>query len=131
MFVSLSLQGKLDEESVRSIYPELLKRMDDSNNQVRFAILPAFQSLFIAFKAQHDERVGLGHGWDTMAFSMVLKGLLLHMDDQDADLGTAIAETMQQALLVDKQCTLEEIQTGRGKARHMDRYDALLNTAGH
>jgi dynein assembly factor 5, axonemal len=69
----LAVGGALSHEQVRSVYIELTKRLDDSNNGVRVAACGALRALCGALTSAYC---------DTNA-GYLAQGVLVHMDDSD------------------------------------------------
>jgi HEAT-like repeat len=66
--------GALGEEPVRELYPELLKRLDDSNDSVRKAVCATLAAFFRATPPGNVKGTVLDYSSDQ---------LLVHLDDQD------------------------------------------------
>jgi HEAT-like repeat len=66
--------GALGEEPVRELYPELLKRLDDSNDSVRKAVCATLAAFFRATPPENVKGTVLDYSSDQ---------LLVHLDDQD------------------------------------------------
>ncbi len=71
------LPGTLGEDPVRLLYPELLKRLDDSNDDVRLAACDAINSLFMATPKVHLQGTPLEYS---------VEQLLIHLDDQNSSI---------------------------------------------
>jgi HEAT repeat len=59
---------------VRELYPELLKRLDDSNDSVRRAVCATLAAFFRATPPENVKGIVLDYSSDQ---------LLVHLDDQD------------------------------------------------
>lgn len=57
----------------RELYPELLKRLDDSNDVVRVAACKCFVSYFKALPAE----------WSGSLFRYIVSSLFIHLDDPE------------------------------------------------
>lgn len=57
----------------RELYPELLKRLDDSNDVVRVATCKCFVSYFKALPAE----------WSGSLFRYIVSSLFIHLDDPE------------------------------------------------
>ncbi len=69
------LPESLGEEPIHLLYPELLKRLDDSNDDVRLAACEAINSLFMVTPKVYLQGTPLEYS---------VEQLLIHLDDQDA-----------------------------------------------
>jgi dynein assembly factor 5 len=66
------------------MYPELLKRLDDSNDEIRVAVSKTFMAYFQCFDEGFDVGLYSAH------LEAIYKGLLVHLDDPDAKIQHAI-----------------------------------------
>ncbi|XP_046844839.1 dynein axonemal assembly factor 5-like isoform X2 [Xenia sp. Carnegie-2017] len=66
---------QFEVDCLHLLYPELLKRMDDSSDEVRLFVTKAFQEYFRAFPSDYDKELNKLH------IEAVFKGLLVHLDD--------------------------------------------------
>ena len=79
--------SSLDHDRLHFMYPDLLKRLDDSNDDIRIAIAKTFQAYFDCFNDNYDPKLYKAH------LEAIYRGLLVHLDDpesqiQDVVLGT-------------------------------------------
>ncbi len=79
------LPGALGEDPIRLLFPELLKRLDDSNDDVRLAACEAINSLFMATPKVHLQGTPLEYS---------VEQLLIHLDDQDASIQVSIPKKL-------------------------------------
>ncbi|CAM9572924.1 unnamed protein product, partial [Choristocarpus tenellus] len=75
------LPGALGEEPVRQIYPELLKRLDDSNDLVRRSVCTTMEAFFKATPPQNIRGTILEYSCEQ---------LLVHLDDEDEAMQDAV-----------------------------------------
>ncbi|KAK9808847.1 hypothetical protein WJX72_004932 [[Myrmecia] bisecta] len=76
------LGAEMTDEQRRAIYPELLKRLDDSSNTVRIAVCEALAAFVFTLRS----------GYDDANTGYLLNGLLIHMDDVDPELQEAVCQ---------------------------------------
>ena len=76
--------NSLDHDRLHNMYPDLLKRMDDSSDDVRVAVAATFQSYFACF--QNDYNVGLYKAH----LEAIYRGLLVHLDDPEPRIQEAV-----------------------------------------
>jgi len=65
-----------DSEDYKEVYPELLKRLDDSQDGIRIATAEAF---CVFFKYLPDP-------WSSSLYDYTIKNIFIHLDDQNADI---------------------------------------------
>lgn len=70
------LHPVFEDEEYKEIYPELLKRLDDSQDGIRIATAEAFQ---VFFKYLPDP-------WSTSLYEYAVKNIFIHLDDHNPDL---------------------------------------------
>lgn len=103
----LSVGDTLTCEQCRMIYPELLKRLDDSSNTVRVNICQALNALVQSMGPLLDD--------DNVAY--FINGMLIHMDDVDSTVQEAVCSVLESAA-VHKPVVVKEVV---GKAQHLHR----------
>lgn len=70
------LKEEFDGEEQKEIYPELLKRLDDSQDGIRIATAEAFCTLF----------KNLPNPWSTSLYGYTVKNIFIHLDDQNPEI---------------------------------------------
>ncbi len=65
------LHEEFDDEDYKEIYPELLKRLDDSQDGIRIATAETFQMFF-----RH-----LPDPWSCSLYEYTVKNIFIHLDD--------------------------------------------------
>lgn len=103
----LSAGDTLTCEQCRLIYPELLKRLDDSSNTVRVDICQALTTLVQSMDSLLDD--------DNVTY--FTNGMLIHMDDVDSTVQEAVCSVLECAA-VHKPMVVKEVV---GKAQHLHR----------
>jgi hypothetical protein len=104
----------------RRIYPELLKRLDDSDNRVWIAASAGFTT-FVSVMPPMFEDTNVGH----MAAGLLVH---MHMDDADAAVQGAVCDAMCTLARVRPHVTCAELAKVRGFHRssvYVDRVAAL------
>ena len=71
------LRGAFGEEAVYEMYPKILKRLDDSHDEVRMAICVTLQ-MFL--------RCAPKHCYSSTSVEYMLDQLLIHLDDPDPNM---------------------------------------------
>ena len=67
----------LDDHRLHNMYPDLLKRLDDSNDDVRIAITDTWIAYLACFQDDYQVALYRAH------LEAMYKGLLIHLDDPD------------------------------------------------
>lgn len=101
----LSAGDSLTCEQCRMIYPELLKRLDDSSNTVRVNICQALTTLVQSMGPLLDD--------DNVTY--FINGMLIHMDDVDSAVQEAVCNVLESAAVY-KPVVVKEVV---GKAQHL------------
>lgn len=70
------LHEVFDDEEYKEIYPELLKRLDDSQDGIRIATAETFQ---VFFRRLPDP-------WSTSLYEYTVKNIFIHLDDQNTEI---------------------------------------------
>jgi dynein assembly factor 5 len=70
------LHTVFDDEDYKEIYPELLKRLDDSQDGIRVATAETFQ---VFFKHLPDP-------WSSSLYEYTIKNIFIHLDDQNPEI---------------------------------------------
>merc|ERR1712045_356258 len=84
----VELQAEISSEQLREVYPELLKRLDDSNDEIRAAVCDA---LTVFFKC-------LPPKWSRSLFEYMLRTLFVHLDDPNLKIQQGIYGVLEAAL---------------------------------
>lgn len=75
----------LSEEQKKALNKDLLKRLDDSNDDIRVEITKAARLLFASLPPDAD----------AMEFRQLVDALLVHMDDSDARVQNAVCSVLE------------------------------------
>ena len=120
----MSERKYLEWEFYTDLYPELLKRMDDSNDEVRVATCAAFQSFFRKLPAN----------WNNNAYTYILTSLFVHFDDPNKNIREAVNSVLSVALnhLPDKflTCAQKALNTSVQSVRQIESLIALAESVG-
>ena len=77
----LFLKGTADNEDLKTIYPELLKRLDDAQDGIR---IEACKALEVLFEMMEDP-------WSSSLYEYTVKQIFIHLDDPNDAIQKAIA----------------------------------------
>ena len=104
----LASVGKLlTYEQWRLMYPELLKRLDDSSNAVRTSICAALNALV----------QDMGPSVDDGNMTYLVTGILIHMDDVHPDIQEAVCSVLETAAA----CKSAVVHEAISKVQHLHR----------
>jgi dynein assembly factor 5 len=106
----------LTDEQRRFVYPEILKRMDDSRDEIRVAAARVAGAFFRAAPKDYDE-TNVGY---------LLKGFVVHMDDANGDVQEAVCAACEIAAGVKTEATREAMLAARNTHRHPRFVDRVL-----
>ena len=98
------LRGGFGDQAVRDLYPKLLKRLDDSVDDIRKSSCGMLKS-FLLCAAPECYR-------GTM-IDYTLDQLFVHLDDPDAEIQAAVAEVIIAAAQIDKALVEKKAQSAK------------------
>merc|ERR1719221_21922 len=104
----IELQAEISGEQLREVYPELLKRLDDSNDKIRVAVCEA---LSVFFKC-------LPPKWSRSLFEYILRTLFVHLDDPNPEIQQGIYGVLEAAVHQDYETFIREAQVAAAKSAH-------------
>ena len=113
---------RLTDEHRRYVYPELLKRMDDSRDEIRIQCAGVVAAFFEAMPFDYDE-TNVGY---------LLKGFMVHMDDPNRAVQEAVCSAVEIAAVKKPDAVLESVRAARDAHRgptYLDRADAAAQRA--
>ncbi|CAJ1377289.1 unnamed protein product [Effrenium voratum] len=113
------LQAEINGEQLREVYPELLKRLDDSNDKIRVAVCEA---LDVFFKC-------LPHNWSRTLYEYILRNLFVHLDDPNPEIQQGIYAVLQSAVHQDYATFQKEAQSAVVKSSHPRLCEELVRLA--
>nr|KAG5713594.1 hypothetical protein BaRGS_024642 [Batillaria attramentaria] len=79
-----TLGSTLDQDQLHNLYPELLKRLDDSSDDIRVTVSCTFLAYFDCFQDKYDRDLYGAH------LEAIYKGLLVHLDDPEQKIQEAV-----------------------------------------
>lgn len=79
-----TLGSVLDQDRLHNLYIELLKRLDDSSDEIRVAVTRTFLAYFDCFREDYDAGLYRAH------LEAMYKGLLVHLDDPDQSIQESV-----------------------------------------
>jgi dynein assembly factor 5 len=115
----VELQAEINGEQLREIYPELLKRLDDSNDKIRVAICDALAVFFQCLPPK----------WSRSLFEYILRTLFVHLDDPSYEIQEGIGKALEVAAHQDYTTFIAEAKTAAAKSAHPRRCEELARLA--
>uniref|UniRef100_A0A8C6TL32 Dynein axonemal assembly factor 5 n=1 Tax=Neogobius melanostomus TaxID=47308 RepID=A0A8C6TL32_9GOBI len=110
----------LHPEALNKIYPELLKRLDDSSEEVRAVALEALGLWFSGLSKEYSPELCAGH------LQFIFQQLLLHLDDPDSAVQDQVLEVLKKGSPVHLSLLKTETEAVRDKQRCPMYCDRLL-----
>uniref|UniRef100_A0A8C1HUQ6 Dynein axonemal assembly factor 5 n=1 Tax=Cyprinus carpio carpio TaxID=630221 RepID=A0A8C1HUQ6_CYPCA len=105
---------RLNTDSLNKIYPELLKRVDDSSEDVRVEALKSLSTWFSSLGKNYDTQSCRPH------LEFLFQQLLLYMDDPDTKIQDSVLEVLKVASEVDGGLLQQQTEAVREKQRSPD-----------
>uniref|UniRef100_UPI0037E7320A dynein axonemal assembly factor 5-like n=1 Tax=Semicossyphus pulcher TaxID=241346 RepID=UPI0037E7320A len=117
----LKLTGtSLHPEALNKIYPELLKHLDDSSEEVRSVALQALGLWLSSLTKDYSPEFFSAH------LQLLFQQLLVHMDDPDDSVQDHVLEILKKGSSVHPALLKREVEAVRGKQRSPVYCDQLL-----
>ncbi|KAE8283195.1 Dynein assembly factor 5, axonemal [Larimichthys crocea] len=110
----------LHPEALNKIYPELLKRLDDSSEEVRSVALQALGLWLTSLTKDYNPEFCTPH------LQFLFQQLLLHLDDPDSSVQEQVLEVLRKGSLVHPTLLRREVEAVRDKQRSPLYCDQLL-----
>lgn len=117
----MSCKESLNADMLHQVYPELLKRMDDSSDEIRIVVTKTFLAYFRAFPSDYDCDLYKLH------LQAMFKGLLVHLDDPSASIQEATLNVLKDAAKVQPLLLKEQVEAVRHKHRVARYCEELIN----
>eukprot|EP00045_Choanoeca_perplexa_P009487 m.91812 g.91812 ORF g.91812 m.91812 type:complete len:863 (-) comp14918_c0_seq1:131-2719(-) len=108
-------------DQLHKLYPELLRRLDDSDNDVRLMTCRAFQAYASIMTTGYDVELYKAHT------TGILRGMLIHLDDPNPAIQDAVQEALVVVSSVNKEQARECIEAVMTKHRSPTRCQRLLD----
>ncbi|XP_035389658.1 dynein assembly factor 5, axonemal [Electrophorus electricus] len=110
----------LQPDALNKIYPELLKRIDDSSEEVRIEALKALSVWFSCLGKHYETHTYRPH------LEFLFQQLLLYLDDPDQKVQLIVLEVLKTGSGVDPVLLQKEVEVVRDKQRRTEHCDHLL-----
>ncbi|XP_069503334.1 dynein axonemal assembly factor 5 [Ambystoma mexicanum] len=112
--------NRFDPDRLNKIYPELLKRLDDASDEVRVAAVKTLITWFKCITDDYERTTFKPH------IEYLYQGLLVHLDDPDRSIQSAVLETLKEGSVVHPALLAQEIEAVKHKHRTPAYCDQLL-----
>ena len=113
----------MEEREILDIYPELLKRLDDSVDSIRIAACLPFCIYFTLITARFERRSKFGN------FKYVVESLFTHLDDPSDKIQRAVGEVLQASARFNKEDFLKVAMEAKQKHKHPRSVGELIEMA--
>mmetsp|Transcript_26674 Transcript_26674/g.61372 ORF Transcript_26674/g.61372 Transcript_26674/m.61372 type:complete len:926 (-) Transcript_26674:17-2794(-) len=113
------LRHEVTGDQLREVYPELLKRLDDSNDQIRAVVCEALCTFFQCLPPK----------WSRSLYEYMLRTLFVHLDDTNVEIHRGIQSVLEAAAPADPQTFIQEGQLAAGKSTHPRACEELVRMA--
>ncbi|MEQ2252894.1 hypothetical protein ILYODFUR_026543, partial [Ilyodon furcidens] len=118
---TLKLIGtSLHHEALNKIYPELLKRLDDSSEEVRSVAMQAVGLWLSSLTKDYNPELYAPH------LQLLFQQLLLHLDDPDSSVQDQVLEVLKKCSSLHPSLLQKEAEAVRDKQRSPLHCDLLL-----
>ncbi|KAK3090687.1 hypothetical protein FSP39_013747 [Pinctada imbricata] len=118
-----TMGSDLGQDRLHNIYPDLLKRLDDSSNEVRIIVCKTFLAYLDSFEDKYDTVLYRAH------LEGMYKGLLIHLDDPDNKIQEAVLEVLKKIGSLHPGMLLQEVESVKHKHRTQTYCNQLINYA--
>ncbi|XP_064172156.1 dynein axonemal assembly factor 5-like isoform X2 [Anguilla rostrata] len=112
---------ELHPDCLNTIYPELLKRVDDSSQEVRSVAVSALGCWLSSLGESYDRQTCRPH------LHFLFQQLLLHMDDPERSVQDHVLDVLKAGSSVDPELLRQEVEAARDKQRSPFHCDQLLH----
>ena len=109
------LKGAFAAQSLSEMYPLLLKRLDDSSDQVRLAIFTTLESFFQCAPKENYNSTLLDYSLDQ---------LFVHLDDRDSNIQEGALSVIK---VISEHCSRELVMRKADSAKHTHRDEKIIN----
>jgi len=119
----LAVGGKecFDCDALHALYNELLKRLDDSSDELRLAVTQTFLTYFTLFPKDYNVQLYKAH------LQALYRGLLIHLDDSNADIQEAVFKVLCEGGQIHPEYLCEHVNNVIHKHRSSTYCNKLLN----
>ncbi|GAB1607799.1 dynein assembly factor 5, axonemal-like [Argonauta hians] len=120
MLENVSRCWQVDCDTLHTVYPHLLKRLDDACDDIRVAVTATFLAYLDAFPSDYDRDFYKAH------LEVIYQGLLLHLDDSERPIQEAVLGVLKKGGHLYPALLVSEITKVKHKHRTSTYCDQLL-----
>ncbi|KAH9491870.1 Dynein assembly factor 5, axonemal [Bulinus truncatus] len=113
----------LGQDRLHNMYPELLKRLDDSNDEIRMTVTKTLLAYFDCFEGGYDALLYRAH------LEAIYRGLLVHLDDPERNIQEAVLGVLKKACELSPHMLIKEVESVKHKHRSTKYCDELIQHA--
>ncbi|XP_040296642.1 dynein assembly factor 5, axonemal [Bufo bufo] len=110
----------LDPDKLNTIYPEVVKRLDDASDEVRITAAKTLSLWFSLIDGRYEMTTYRGH------LEFLYRCLLVHLDDTDTALQATVLDVLKEASAAHPSVLVQEIEAVKHKHRTPVYCDQLL-----
>ena len=99
------------------MYPKLLKRLDDSSDQVRVTVCSTLESFFNCANK---------NSYSSTLVDYSLDQLFVHLDDKDQAIQEAVLPVIRAVAAISKEVTLKKAESSKHSHRNVAAIDKLI-----
>ncbi|KAI8854501.1 armadillo-type protein [Chytridium lagenaria] len=122
----------LEAAFLKKVYPELLKRLDDSVDDIRIracGILEAFAEIVHRFHLQHKDLADGAHGFtrlDDVHWVALIKGIVIHVDDSNGSVSGGIECLYKISKVAPVAVVKEQLEAVKSRYRNVEALERVL-----
>jgi len=113
------LTAQISADQLKEVYPELLKRLDDSNDKIRATVC---QALLVFFGCMPPT-------WSRTLYEYILRTLFVHLDDPNPEIHEGIYRVLEAAAHHDYTTFISEAQSAAARSTHPRECEELCRLA--
>merc|ERR1711970_494894 len=110
------MQAEISAEQLREVYPEMLKRLDDSNDKIRTVVCEALSMFFKCLPPK----------WSRSLYEYILRTLFVHLDDPNPEIQQGVYRVLETAVHQDYAAFAAEARVAAAKSAHPRMCEELL-----
>lgn len=111
------IKKDIDHDVFKEIYEQLLKRLDDAQDGIRIEAAKAFETFFDL----------LPEGWSNSLLDYTIKGIFIHLDDNNNDVREAISKVLMKSARINPKTFLEIAIDAQARFTHQSLCKSLVD----
>ncbi|XP_005100812.1 dynein assembly factor 5, axonemal [Aplysia californica] len=117
--------SSLSMDRLHNMYPELLKRLDDSSDEIRLMMTKTLLAYLDCFEGGYDVSLYRAH------LEAIYRGLLVHLDDPEGKIQEAVLAVLKRASELAPEMLIREVESVKHKHRSTTYCDKLIEHASN